>query len=70
MYVVKTTNCKLPLRAVKSLTPEPNNTPKVDELEIVGNYIYTMRAREESRHLQDVIEELPDEIDAKPDING
>jgi hypothetical protein len=29
-----------------------------------------MRAREESQHLQDVIEELPDEIDAKPDING
>ena len=29
-----------------------------------------MRALEESRNLQDVIDKLPDEIDAMPDIDG
>ena len=33
-------------------------------------HLATMRALEESRHLQDVIEKLPDEIDTTPDTNG
>ena len=33
-------------------------------------HLATMRALEESRHLQDVIEKLPDEIDTAPDTNG
>ena len=33
-------------------------------------HLATMKALEESRHLQDVIEELPDEIDATPDVDG
>ena len=33
-------------------------------------HLATMTALEESRCLQDVIENLPDEIDATPDING
>jgi len=32
-------------------------------------HLATMRALEESRHLQDVIEKLPDEIDTAPDTN-
>ena len=33
-------------------------------------HLATMRALEESRHLQDVKEKLPDEIDTTPDTNG
>ena len=33
-------------------------------------HLATMRALEESRSLQDVIDKLPDEIDAMPDIDG
>ena len=33
-------------------------------------HLATMRALEESRRLQDVIEKLPDEIDTAPDTNG